>query len=33
MFKNVNFESKDKLNPTVENKGNLHEIRLVTFQT
>ena len=40
-FKNPNFESKDALNImlcpklsfTVENKGNLHKIRLATFQT
>ena len=32
-FKNLNFESKDKLSSTVENKGNLHKIMLVTFQT
>ena len=32
-FKNTNFESKDKLSSTVENKGHLHIIRLVTFQT
>ena len=32
-FKNPKFESKDKLGSTVENKGNFHKIRLVTFQT
>ena len=31
-FKNPNFESKYKLSTTVENKGNLHKIRQVTFQ-
>ena len=32
-FKNPNFESKDKLSSAVENKGNLHKIRLAKFQT
>ena len=32
-FRNSNFESKDKLSSTVENKGNLRKISLVTFQT
>ena len=32
-FKISNFESKDKLNSIVESNGNLHKIRLVTFQT
>ena len=32
-FKKLNFKSKDELNSTVENKGNLHKIRLATFQT
>ena len=32
-FKNPSFESKDKLSSPVENKSNLHKIRLVTFQT
>ena len=32
-FKDPNFKSKDELSSTVENKGNLHKIRLVTFQT
>ena len=32
-FKNLDFKSKDELSFTVENKGNLHKIRLVTFQT
>ena len=29
-FKNRNFKSKDELSSTVENKGNLHKIWLVT---
>ena len=29
-FKNPNFKSKDELSSTVENKGNLYKIRLVT---
>ena len=29
-FKNPNFKFKDELSSTVENKGNLHKIRLVT---
>ena len=29
-FKNPNFKSKDELSSTVENKGNLHKIWLVT---
>ena len=32
-LKNSYFESKDEFSSTVENKGNLHKIRLVTFQT
>ena len=32
-FGNPNFESKDKFSSTVENIGNFHKIRLVTFQT
>ena len=40
-FKNLSFESKDELNImlcpklsfTIENKGDLHKIRLVKFQT
>ena len=32
-FKSSNFESKDKLSSTVENKGNLHKIRQLTCQT
>ena len=38
-FKNLNFESKDELkntisqmSSTVENKDNLHKVKLVTFQ-
>ena len=30
IFKNPNFKSKDELSSPVENKGNLHKIRLVT---
>ena len=30
-FKNPNFESKDKLSSTVENKGNLNKLRLGIF--
>ena len=33
IFKNPHFKSKDELSYTVENNGNLHKIRLVTFQT
>ena len=29
-FKNPYFKSKDVFSSTVENKGNLHKIRLVT---
>ena len=32
-FKNPNFILKVQLSSTVENKGNLQKIRLVTFQT
>ena len=32
-FKDPNFKSKDELSSTVENKGNLHKIKLVTIQT
>ena len=32
-FKNRNFKSKDELSSTVENKENLHKIKLVIFQT